>query len=159
MRLSMNLRHVMEHHLIHFPHTNPPSSMAAINFIMPIYMDLEASLLEAEQLLYFAPEDRWRALTTHIQQCFVRLDNQWSDYLLHRQITLREIFFAAAQQLQEAADQVQALRIARTTCATEANRIQLKNLLQLSAAIRASHENLHASFHVLVEAFPGADRP
>jgi hypothetical protein len=148
----------MDHHMIHFPHTNPPSSLAATNFIMPIYADLEASLLEAELLLYSATEDRWLQLTSQIQQCFVRLDNQWSDYLLHRQITLREIFITVAQQLQEATDQVQAFRIARTTRATEYNRIQLNNVMQLSAAVRASHENLHASFHVLVEAFPGSDR-
>ena len=154
----MDLRHVMDHHMIHFPHTNPPSSLAATNFIMPIYADLEACLLEAELLLYSATEDRWLQLTSQIQQCFVRLDNQWSDYLLHRQITLREIFITVAQQLQEATDQVQAFRIARTTRATEYNRIQLNNVMQLSAAVRASHENLHASFHVLVEAFPGSDR-
>ena len=144
--------------MIHFPHTNPPSSLAATNFIMPIYADLETSLLEAELLLYSATEDRWLQLTSQIQQYFVRLDNQWCDYLLHRQIKLREIFITAAQQLQEATDQVQTLRITRTTRATEYNRIQLNNLLQLSAAVRASHENLHASFHVLVEAFPGSDR-
>ncbi len=159
MRLSMNLRHVLEDHRIHFPHTNPPSSLAATNFIMPIYAELEAGLTEAEQTLYSASQDRWQELTTHIQQCFVRLDNQWSDYLLHRQIKLREIFFAAAQQLQEATDQVEALRIARSTCISEASRIHVNQLRQLSAAVRASHENLHASFHVSVEAFPGADRP
>ncbi len=155
----MNLRHVMEHHQIHFPHTNPPSSIRAINFLMPIYMELEAHLLEAEQLLYFAPEDRWRTLTEQIQQCFVRLDNQWTDYMLYRQIALREIHAIAARELQEVSDQVQVLQVARTTCSSEANRIQLKNILQLSAAIRTSHENLHASFQVLVQAFPGADRP
>ncbi len=159
MRLSMNLRHVLEDHRIHFPHTNPPSSMAATNFIMPIYAELEAGLTEAEQTLYSAPQDRWLELTNHIQQCFVRLDNQWSDYLLHRQIELRETFFAAAQQLQEATDQVEAFRTARSTSMTEASRIQVNQLRQLSAAVRASHENLHASFHVSVEAFPGADRP
>ena len=123
----------------------------------PIYTELEASLQEAEHLLYFAPEQRRRAVTDEIQRCFLRLDQQWGDFLLRRQV-FREEYLEAAQRLRDVTEHMELIQTARTTCSAEANRIDLEKLLRLWKAIRASHENLHTSFQVFVEACPGADR-
>ncbi len=155
----MNIRHVMEHHRIHFMNTHPPSSIAAINLLMPIYNELDTRLLEAEHIIQSAPENRWKVLTDQIQLCFLRIDNQWTDYMLQKRTELAQIHSRAVCALQHATEQVQALRIARMTCSSEANRIQPRNLAQLSAAIKSALENLQASFQVLVQAYPGADQP
>jgi hypothetical protein len=158
-RFSMNLRHVLKQHRIMFHYTNPPSSIIAINLVRPIYESLEARLHEAAQMLYMTSHRSWATLTEQVQHDFLRLDQQWTNYMLDRQRALPEEYFIATGKLESAREHIQLLITARSCSRMENCRIDLKLLFKLANVTRTANECLQSSFHFQVDSHPGSDRP
>ena len=157
-RLSMNLRHVLHGHRIHFYHTDPPSSISAITVVMPIYSRLDALLDSAGDSLFTAPDHQWRTTIQNIEEDFSRLDELWNDYMLTEKRALREQFLKLASRTQDLADHISALQATRMSNCAFSVRINIDKLVSLATIVRASTENLRSSCLCLVDSYPQADR-